>query len=67
MIATYGFLSAEETAAFAANEQKYLIKGIYEWEFKDVTGNTRVKLENTLGMVSSWMFFFRRSDAFLRN
>jgi hypothetical protein len=67
MIATYGFLSAEETAAFAANEQKYLIKGIYEWDFKDVTGNTRVKLENTLGMVASWMFFFRRSDAFLRN
>ena len=67
LIATYGFLSAEETAAFAANEQKYLIKAVYEWEYKGVTGNTRVKLENSLGMVANWMFFFQRSDVSMRN
>ena len=67
LISTYGFLSAEETAAFAANEQKYLIKAVYEWEYKGVTGNTRVKLENSLGMVANWMFFFRRSDISMRN
>jgi hypothetical protein len=67
LISTYGFLSAEETAAFAANEQKYLIKAVYEWDYKGVTGNTRVKLENSLGMVANWMFFFRRSDVSLRN
>jgi len=67
LISTYGFLSAEETAAFAANEQKYLIKAVYEWDYKGVTGNTRVKLENSLGMVANWMFFFRRSDVALRN
>ena len=67
LIATYGFLSAEETAAFAANEQKYLIKAVYEWEYKGVTGNSRVKLENSLGMVANWMFFFQRSDVSMRN
>lgn len=67
LISTYGFLSAEETAAFAANEQKYLIRAVYEWEYKGVTGNTRVKLENSLGMVANWMFFFRRSDVPMRN
>jgi hypothetical protein len=67
LIATYGFLSAEETAAFAANEQKYLIKAVYEWEYKDITGNSRVKLENSLGMVANWMFFFQRSDVSMRN
>ena len=67
LIATYGFLSAEETAAFAANEQKYLIKAVYEWEYKNVTGNSRVKLENSLGMVANWMFFFQRSDVSMRN
>ena len=67
LIATYGFLSAEETAAFAANEQKYLIKAVYEWEYKGITGNSRVKLENSLGMVANWMFFFQRSDVSMRN
>jgi hypothetical protein len=67
LIATYGFLSAEETAAFAANEQKYLIKAVYEWEYKSITGNSRVKLENSLGMVANWMFFFQRSDISMRN
>ena len=67
LIATYGFLSAEETAAFAANEPKYLIKAVYEWEYKGVTGNSRVKLENSLGMVANWMFFFQRSDVSMRN
>ena len=67
LIATYGFLSAEETAAFAANEQKYLIKAVYEWEYKSITGNSRIKLENSLGMVANWMFFFQRSDISMRN
>lgn len=67
LISTYGFLSNEESKQFAANEQKYLIKSAYEWNFENVTGSQRVWLENTLGMVSSWMFFFQRSDISLRN
>jgi hypothetical protein len=67
LISTYGFLSNDEAKTFAATEQKYLIKSAYEWNFENVTGSQRVWLENTLGMVSSWMFFFQRSDINLRN
>lgn len=67
LISTYAFLSNDEAKTFAANEQKYLIKSAYEWNFENVTGSQRVWLENTLGMVSSWMFFFQRSDINLRN
>jgi hypothetical protein len=67
LISTYGFLSNEEAKTFAATEQKYLIKSAYEWNFQNVTGSQRVWLENTLGMVSSWMFYFQRSDINLRN
>jgi len=67
LISTYGFLSNEEAKTFAATEQKYLIKSAYEWNFENVTGSQRVWLENTLGMVSSWMFYFQRSDINLRN
>ena len=67
LISTYAFLSEEESKVFAAREQKYLFKSIYEWKYFNVTGNQRVKLDSTLGMVSSWMFYFRRSDINLRN
>ena len=67
LISTYGFLSNEEANLFARNEQKYLIKSAYEWNFENVTGTQRVWLENTMGMVNSWMFFFQRSDINLRN
>ena len=63
---TYCFLSNEETNLFAKNEQKYLIKQVYEHKYYNVTGSNKVRLDS-LGMVSSWMFFFRRSDANLRN
>jgi hypothetical protein len=67
LMSTYGFLSNQEAKEFAATEQKYLIKSAYEWNFQNVTGSQRVWLENTLGMVASWMFFFQRSDINLRN
>ena len=67
LMSTYAFLSNQEAKDFAATEQKYLIKSAYEWNFQNVTGSQRVWLENTLGMVSNWMFFFQRSDINLRN
>jgi hypothetical protein len=67
LISTYGFLSEEESKVFAAREQKYLFKSIYDWKFFNVTGSQRVKMENTMGMVSSWMMTFQRSDINLRN
>ena len=67
LISTYGFLTDDESKVFAGKEQKYLFKSIYEWKHFNVTGNQRVKLDSTMGMVSSWMWYFQRSDINLRN
>ena len=67
LLSTYCFLSAEESRVFASHEQKYLLKSAYEWDFKNVTGSHRVELQNTAGMVATWMFLFQRSDINLRN
>jgi len=63
---TYCFLSDDEASLFAKNEQKYLFKQIYEKPFYNVTGANKIDLDS-LGMVISWMFYFQRSDANLRN
>jgi hypothetical protein len=63
---TYCFLSNDESTLFAKNSQSYLIKQVYEKNFYNLSGANKVDLES-LGMVSSWMFFLRRSDANLRN
>lgn len=67
LISTYCFLSKEERELFAAQEQVYLVKDVYEYKFNDVTGSKKVKLLNSNGMISNWMWFFRRNDAYLRN
>jgi len=67
LVSTYCFLSDDEAKIFAANQQKYLIKSYYDWTFNDVTGNKKIKIENSMGMVSSWTFFFQRSDVNVRN
>ena len=63
---TYCFLSNDEAEVFAKNEQKYIIKQIYEKPFYNVTGQNTIDLDS-MGMVISWMFYFQRSDANLRN
>jgi hypothetical protein len=63
---TYCFLSDDESTIFAKNEQKYLIKQIYEKPFYNITGQNKVDIDS-LGMVISWMFYFQRSDVNLRN
>ena len=63
---TYCFLSNDEAEVFAKNEQMYLFKQIYEKPYYNVTGANRVYLDS-MGMVISWMFYFQRSDANLRN
>lgn len=63
---TYCFLSNEEERLFAVNEQKYLIKQVHEMKFYNVTGPNKVSLDS-VGMVSSYLFYFQRSDANLRN
>ena len=63
---TYCFLSNDEERIFALNEQKYLIKQIYQRNFYNVTGPNKIELDS-VGMVSSYLFYFQRSDANLRN
>ena len=66
LLATYIFLSDEEVRVFALNEQRYLIKDVRDYNFTNVVGSKKVKLDS-LGMISSWMWYFRRSDVNLRN
>jgi hypothetical protein len=51
---------------FAKNEQKYLIRQVQETTFYNVTGANKIEL-NSIGLVSSWMWYLQRSDANLRN
>ena len=66
LISTYAFLSDEEQTLFASQEQKYLFKQVQNYNILNVTGNKKVEIESK-GLVSSWIFFFRRNDVNLRN
>ena len=66
LISTYAFLTEEEEKVFALNQQKYLIKDVHEYKFNNVTGSNVVQLDS-LGMISNWMWYFQRDDAYLRN
>jgi hypothetical protein len=67
LLSTYCFLSKEERDLFAAEDQVYLIKEVYEYKEQNVTGSSKVKLKSSMGMVSSWTWFLQRSDIILRN
>jgi len=66
LISTYAFLTDDEVRVFASQTQQYLIKEVYQYRFQNVVGSTRKKLDS-LGLVIDWMWYFRRSDANLRN
>ena len=66
LISTYGFLDEDEMNVFATEEQQYLIKEVYEYSFPNVTGSKKVSLES-LSMVANWMWYFQRSDDYMRN
>jgi len=66
LLSTYAFLSEDEVRVFAAKPQKYLIKEVHEELFHNITGSRKTKI-NSAGLVSSWMWFFQRSDVKLRN
>jgi hypothetical protein len=66
LLATYCFLSKDETKLFAADDQIYLVKDVFQYNFENVTGSKKLKL-NSNGMISSWMFYLQRNDVNLRN
>ena len=66
LISTYCFLSKEEADMFAAEDQIYLIKDVFQYEFYNVTGTSKLNLTSN-GMVSSWMWYLQRNDVNMRN
>jgi hypothetical protein len=66
LISTYCFLSKEETQVFALQDQLYLVKDVFQYNFENITGTKKIQL-NSNGMISSWMFYFQRNDVNLRN
>uniref|UniRef100_A0A6C0B6Y7 Major capsid protein N-terminal domain-containing protein n=1 Tax=viral metagenome TaxID=1070528 RepID=A0A6C0B6Y7_9ZZZZ len=66
ILANYCFLSKEETRTFTSENQVYLIKDIIEHKYENVTGAKKIKIPSS-GMVSNWMWYFQRNDAFMRN
>ena len=66
LMMTGAFLSEVERKKIALENQAYLVKDIFEYNFQNITGSARLKL-NSSGMVSSWMWYFQRNDAYMRN
>jgi hypothetical protein len=66
LMTTYAFLSNEEARSFAAEDQVYLIKDVFEYNFQNITGSQKVQLTSN-GMIANWMFFLQRNDVNLRN
>ena len=66
LISTYCFLSDEEQRVFSLNDHKYLFREVHKYNFKNITGSNKIKID-TMGMVASWMFYFTRNDINLRN
>jgi len=66
LLATYGFLSKEETEIFASQDQVYLVKDVFQYNFENVTGTRKLQVYSN-GLVSNWMFYLQRNDVNLRN
>lgn len=66
LISTYCFLSDDERNVFASGTQLYLIKDVFQYELNNIVGSNKLQLTSN-GMVSSWMFYLQRNDAYMRN
>jgi len=67
LMATYCFLSNEESRLFAAEDQIYLVKDVLQYKFQNITGSSRLRLDNSTGMVANWMWYLQRNDVNMRN
>ena len=52
LISTYAFLSEDEVKVFASQDQKYLIKEVYTYNFNNVTGSKKVELDSLVEYVT---------------
>ena len=66
LICTQCFLEEAERKHFAKNSQSYLIREINEYNFEKAIKSNKIKIESK-GLISSWMWYFQRSDVASRN
>jgi len=66
LLSTQCFLDNAEREMFAKNSQNYLIKEVKEYSFIKVIKTNKIKLESN-GLISSWVWYFQRSDVKDRN
>jgi hypothetical protein len=66
IMSTYCFLSKDEASQFAAEDQIYLIKDVFQYGFENITGTQKVSLPSS-GMVANWMWYLQRNDVQMRN
>lgn len=66
LMLTYVQLDTQEQHVFAKNEQTFLFKDVREKTFYNVIGTQHLDLESN-HLVSSWMWYLRRNDAYKRN
>ena len=66
LMATYCFLSPDEAKLFSAEDQVYLVKDIFEYDYENITGTQQLQVKSS-GMVSSWMWYLQRNDVNMRN
>jgi hypothetical protein len=59
-------LSKEEATKFAREDQVYLIKDVFTYNYQNIGGTNRVQLYSN-GMISNWIFYFQRNDVNMRN
>jgi hypothetical protein len=64
---TYCFLSDEESKTFAFSDQQYLFKELHETWFYQVAISSKAWLQDSTGLVTSWMVMFQRTDVGTRN
>ena len=66
IIGTYCFLSEDESTYFASQEHKYLFKDIKEDTYYNINGTTKIEVYST-ALVTSWLWYFQRTDVSNRN
>lgn len=66
LLSTYCFLSKDEAKQFALEDQVYLIKDVFDYNFNNITGTQKLRIY-TDGMVANWMWYLQRDDVALRN
>ena len=67
IITTNVFLENDERRYLAGNPQRYLVTQIREQKVSNIAGDFKIQRSNANGMMKNIMFYFKRSDVYLRN